>query len=116
MQERDIKLLENTAIRFVTRLDYYVMRELISSGFVQKDSYPVMEDFQRIKKEASLLGSCLIGLKIIFFFMVEQVFFPDMDGLADANSATQCRVDGGKEEKGHRKIFMFKHFLSCHKI
>ena len=56
MQERDIKLLENTAIRFVTRLDYYVMRELISSGFVQKDSYPVMEDFLRIKKEASQAG------------------------------------------------------------
>ena len=48
--------------------------------------------------------------------MVEQVFFLIWMVWMMCNSATQCRLDGGKEEKGNRKIFMFKHFLSCHKI
>ena len=29
---------------------------------------------------------------------------------------TQCIVEGGKEAKGQREVFMFKFFPSCDKI
>ena len=61
----------------------------------------------KIKKECYLLRSCLT---------VEPVFLLMGEVWLMHNADTQCTVEGRVEVKGQRKFFMFKCFLSCHKI
>ena len=56
MEERDLRLLEHTAIRYETPLDYRALREMESSGLIYEDSYPVIDDIVRLKKDAGRYG------------------------------------------------------------
>ena len=51
MEERCVKLLEYEAIRFVTKMDYRVLRELESSGVLKDNPYPCLDDFRSIRKD-----------------------------------------------------------------
>ena len=52
----------------------------------------------------------------MLLFMVEQVFLQMREVWLMHNADTQCTVAGREEAKGKRKMFMFKFFLSFHKI
>ncbi|MBR4495002.1 MAG: DNA-processing protein DprA [Clostridiales bacterium] len=56
MEERDLRLLEHTAIRYETPMDYRALREMESSGLIYEDSYPVIDDIVRLKKDAGRYG------------------------------------------------------------
>ena len=56
MDERDLRLLEHTAIRYETPLDYRALRELESAGLIVEGSYPVIDDIVRLKKDADVNG------------------------------------------------------------
>ena len=51
MEESDIRLLEHTAIRYVTKMDYKVWKELELKGFIFKKDYPVLCELRRILKD-----------------------------------------------------------------
>ncbi len=51
MEESDIRLLEHTAIRYVTKMDYKVWKELELKGFIFKKDYPVLSELRRILKD-----------------------------------------------------------------
>ena len=70
----------------------------------------------KIKKECYLLRSCLVDAGRIFLFMIEQVFLLMGEFWSIHNTDTQCTVGGERRPKGREDFFMFKFFLSCHKI
>ncbi|MBR1796924.1 MAG: DNA-processing protein DprA [Clostridiales bacterium] len=51
MNDRYIRLLENTAIRYVTAMDYRTVRELISCGCLGEGEYFDLKDIKRIYKD-----------------------------------------------------------------
>ena len=69
----------------------------------------------RIKKKCYLLRSCLVDGRRMLLFMVEEVLMPVGEVWLMHNADTQCTVWGERRLKG-RKKFMFKYFLSCHRI
>ena len=70
----------------------------------------------KIKKECYLLRSCLIDARRMVLFMVKQVFLPMGEVWWMHNADAQCTVQGEGRPKGKEEFFMFKFFLSCHKI
>lgn len=50
MDGLELRLLEHTAIRYETKMDYKVWRELESLGLIFKKDYPVISDLERIYK------------------------------------------------------------------
>ena len=52
----------------------------------------------------------------MLLFRVKEVFLPMEEVWSMPNTDTQCTVEGREEAKGQRNFFMFKFFLSCHKI
>ena len=69
----------------------------------------------KIKKECYLLRSYLVGAGRMLLFMVEVVFH-EGEGWSMYNTDTQCTVCEKRGPKGRQEFFMFKFFLSCHKI
>ena len=67
-------------------------------------------------KKEYYIFSCLFGAGKMLFFMVEQVFLLMGEIWSMPNVDIQCTVQGREETKGQRTFFMFKFFLSCHKI
>ena len=70
----------------------------------------------KIRKECYLLRSCLADAGRMLLFVVGQVFLPKGEVQLMCNADIQCTVGRGKEAKGQKESFMFKFFLSCHKI
>ena len=70
----------------------------------------------KIRKECYLLRSCLADARRMLLFVVGQVFLPKGEVWLMCHADTQCTVGRGKETKGQKEIFLFKFFLSCHKI
>ena len=66
-------------------------------------------------QECYLLRSYLVGAGRMLLFMVELVFH-EGEGWSVYNTDTQCTVCGKRGPKGRQEFFMFKFFLSCHKI
>ena len=67
---------------------------------------------RRIKKECSLLRSCVMGVRRMLCFMAEQVFLPMRELWLMHNCKIQCVVERREEAKGQRKFFMFVFFLA----
>ena len=70
----------------------------------------------KIKMECYLLRNCLVDARRMLLFLIEQVFLLLGEVCSMPNADTQCTVVGKEEAQGQRKFFMFKFFLSCHKI
>ena len=69
----------------------------------------------KMKQECYLLRSCLVDAGRMLLFMVEQVFLPRKEVWPTHYANMQCSKGKG-ETKGQRRVFMFKFFLSYHKI
>ena len=52
----------------------------------------------------------------MLLFGTEQVFLLKGVVWLMHNANTRCSVEGREEDKGQRRTFVFKFFLSCHKI
>ena len=63
-----------------------------------------------------ILRCCLVGAKRMLLFMVGWVFLRMGEVWLMHNVDTQYKLEGREEIKGQRKMFMFKCFLSCHRI
>ena len=70
----------------------------------------------KIKKKCYLSRSCLVDTRRMLLFMAEQLFLPAGEIWLMHKADTQCSVEGKEEAKGQKRFFMFKFFLSCHKI
>ena len=56
---------------------------------------------------------CLVDSRKMLFFVTEPIFLLKEEAWSMHSADTQCRAEG---REGQRKVFMFKFFLSCHKI
>ena len=68
-----------------------------------------------LQGQGFLLRSCLVDVRRMLFFMVEQVFLL-MGVCSMSNADTQCTVLGERRLKVTEKNFMSKLFLSCHQF
>ena len=98
----------------------YVKRRIIDGlhNLASSGSWVIIARY-KIKRECYLFRSCLLGARRILFFMVKQVFLlmGKIWSVHWYNADTQCTIEGKEEAKGQKKnFFMFKFFLSCHKI
>ena len=71
----------------------------------------------KIKKECSLLRSCLMGARRMLCFTAEQVFLP----MKEVWLMPNCKIHsaqqrGGKKPKGREKNLCLYFFWSCHRL
>ena len=70
--------------------------------------------FARLRRKVIFLRSCLIEARMLLLRL--SGYFCRREVWSMRGAGTRCTEEGAEEAKGQRKIFMFKFFLSCHKI